>query len=1102
MGRRLVASLDVLRYNPRVMALKDLVIRSQLIPPRQQKGVLRRPRLETLLADVLVYPLTLVQAGTGYGKSTTLASLADVVEPLFWYTITEPDRDALLFVAHLACAFDRGELAWGEPVLRELEESGGSVMPEVLTPLLNALTVGLEDEAVLVLDDYHLVADVPDIAALIERLVDYIPPRLHVVLASRHTPVLEALTRWRVKGRLLTIDRADLAFTADEIGALFRDEYGYPLSAEQAQGLANETEGWAIALQMVWQGLQSSGVSDVGAVLGQLPASLDALFDYLAQDVLGRQPPNVQSFLLITSVLRQMDGPSCDYLLGVEGSADGLRELQESGLFVVSMGEDVYRYHHLFHDFLRARLRQDPEDEQALHRRAAAYFRLAGHREETVYHLLEARDYGAAAELIERIGPELVEQGRYDSLGAWIERLPRDVLSAQPGLHLVLGDVLRLRARFDEALEHYQSAEQVFGASADRLGRSQALRSQAQVYLDTVRPLMADSLLEEALQLLDPEEHRREIVSVLERLAENRLNLGHPDEAQALQHEARLLGAETEYGDIYLEARAMVRTGQLAGARRHLEQRAEEERRVGEARPQRFHRETLLLLSLVHSLEGEAEAAERFAREGIALGKRLNSPFVQAVGHMRLGHALQLLQTRPWDISPPAIEQSVMHYRHAIEQVRAFRVMRTQVEPLWGLCRAHGFSGNLPAAENLAREALEIAGRAGDEWIRNLVLETLGASYALAGQWDQARRLLNQAAEGFAHVGDTHGRSAALLWLSLSSRRQGDCDGMTGYLTKLLPLARQGGHDVLLMRPTLLGLKDNQAAIPLLLEAQARNIEVRYVQRLLDAVDMTQLEYHPGYSLAVRTLGPFGVWRGDERVTARDWQREKARQVFQLLLTHRGQWFYREQIADLLWPDLSPAASERDFKVALNALTGALEPHRPRGAPSFFVVRRGNVYGLNPAARVVVDTDDFQRQAHSDEVSELRKALGLYKDDYLPDALYEDWSAAERQRLRSLYLTTAERLARHLLGARVWDETVEVCQAILARDNCWEAAYRLMMRVYAARGNYALVRATYQRCAGTLQEELGVEPSPSTEALLKELQKSLAGSQPDSRRAP
>ncbi len=1070
-----------------VMALEDLVIRSQLFPPRQRRGLLRRPRLEARLEAVLDYPLTIVQAGTGYGKSTALAALADLSTPLYWYSITEPDRDPLLFLAHLICAFEPLEPSWTRPVLRALEEKGAYLAPGVVNPLINALTRELEGAVVLVLDDYHLVADVPEIAALVEQLVDYIPPQLHLILSSRQTPPLAALTRWRVKGQVLMLDRTDLAFTAAEIEALFAEEYGYPLSPEQAQALANETEGWAIALQMVWQGLQRGGIADVDAVLRQLPASLDALFDYLAHDVLARQPPNVQGFLLMTSVLRQMSGPACDFLLGVEGSVDGLQELHESGLFVVSMGEDIYRYHRLFHDFLRARLSQDPLRAQALHRRAAAHFRQAGHPEETIYHLLEARDHGPAAELIEEIGPRLVAQGRFDSLSAWIERLPEDVLSTQPDLYLLLGDVLRLRARFDEALEHYLAADERFAVESNRLGRSRALRGQAQVYLDTVRPLKADSLLENALRLLEPEEHRHETADLLDKLAENKLNLGYPDESESLHHEAGLLRTEAEPGDVYLEARAMVRTGRLAEAQRLLERRAEEERLAGESRPQRFHRETLLLLSLAHSLLGDAEVAERYAREGITVGQRLNSAFVEAVGYMRLGHALQLREARPWDTGQASVQQAMVQYQRAIEQVRAFKVMRTQVEPLWGLCRACGYSGDLLAAERHAEEALEIAARAGDEWIGTLVDVVLGAGCVLSGRRDEAKPWLAKAVKGFERVGDPFGWSSASLWLALVAWQQGDGEGAAQHLAGLLPLAREHGYDALLTRPTFLGLKDGQAAIPLLLEARARGIEARYVERLLDALGLTEVEYHPGYTLAVRTLGSFAVWRGQDPVAPHDWQREKARKIFELLLTYRGQWFYREQIVDHLWPDLAPDAADRDFRVALNALTKALEPDRPRGAQPFIVIRRGSVYGLNPAARVVMDVDDFQRLASSDEVETLRQALALYEDDYLPDSLYEDWSGAERRRLRHLYLTTAERLARHLLRAGAWGETIEVCQAILARDNCWEAAYRLLMQTYGAQDNRSEVHSTYQRCVATLCEELGVEPSPATKALFEQL---------------
>jgi LuxR family transcriptional regulator, maltose regulon positive regulatory protein len=1082
------------------MALKDLVIRSQLIPPRQRRGVLRRPRLEARLLSVLDHPLTLVHAGTGYGKSTALCALASVVDPLAWYTITEPDRDPLLFLAHLICAFEGCLPAGCDAALGILEESTGRVVPAALTPLLNAL-VELDRDAVLVLDDYHLVGDLPEIAALVERLVDYMPPRLHVVLSCRHLPHLAHLARWRAKGQVLSIGRAELVFSGDEVEALFRNVYGWPLSREQAEALAAETEGWVIALQMVWQNLQSDMAPGLDAMLGRLPSTLETLFDYLAQDVLARQPPAHQRFLLTTSVLREMQGTTCDHLLEVEGSGAILRRLYEDGLFVVAVGEGIYRYQHLFHDFLRSRLRGQPDGWRRLHRRAAEHFRQAGHREESVYHLLEAEDYGAAAGLLEEIGPGLVALGRFDSLISWIGRLPPEVQAAHPALDLLLGDVLRLRAHFDEALGRYQAAEARYVAATDRVGLSLALKGQAQVYVDTVRPLKAESLLEDALRLLEPMEHRGETAALLDLLAENKLNLGSPDEAQKLHHEARLLRSlrsEADPGDVYLEARAMLRTGRLAEARRLLERRAEEEGQADASRPQRFHRETLLLLALICALQGDATATERCAREGIAVGRRLQSSFVEAVGMMRLGHALQLREVAPWQGGLPAgraaqsgetprLVSARECYEGAIERVRDFNVMRTHVEPLWGLCRLHGHAGDLVAARRCADEALEIGGRAGDEWICDLVRATMGAGYATHHVPEEARAWLTRAAEGFEHVGDDLSQAAARLWLALDAWWRGEPEGALAVMARLLPQVQAGGWDEILVQRTFLGLWSDQAALPLLVEAWRQGIEPTYTGRLLRSLGLADAEAHPGYGLWVRTLGPFAVWRDDVPVSDGEWRREKARRLFQLLLTQRGQWLYREQLVEQLWPDLAPEAASRDFRVALNALNHALEAGRSRAVPPFFAMRRGTQYGLNPAARIRLDADEFQRLAACDDEESLRLALALYQDDYLPDCLYEDWPAAERQRLRDLYLSTAERLARRALRARAWDEVVSLCEAILARDDCWEAAYRLLMRAHAAAGNRALVQSTYQRCLAALGDGLGIEPSATTRALLDKL---------------
>jgi DNA-binding SARP family transcriptional activator len=1075
------------------MALRDLVIQSQLIPPRPRKGILRRPRVQERLSSVLDYPLSLVLAGTGYGKSTALADLADTAQPFYWYSVSEPDRDPLLFLIHLISAFRRTDQPgddYCDAAFRFLDENEGRPSPAALTPLLNALTKSLDSEAVLVIDDYHLVQDVYEVNAIVRHLITYTSPRLHIVISSRQMPEQLDLTRWRVKGQMDSIAYSELAFTAEEIEALFNQHYGFPIQLEQAQRLAVETEGWALALQLVWQSLQRGPEITLDGVLDRLPTTLESLFDYLAPEVLAHQPEELRSFLVTTSILRQLDAPACNLLLSRDDSAAVLKRLHEGGMFIDSSGHDVYRYQRLFQDFLKSQLYQDAERARDLHRRAAEYFTQAGYPEETVYHLLEADDLEIAAGMIERLGPELVHSGRLDSLIGWINRLPEALRSRHPMLELLLGDIQRLRADFDAALAHFSTAEGLYAQQKDAWGRSRALRGQAQVYLDTIRPLKADVLLEEALRLLEARDHLQEVAALLDQLAENKLNLGFPGQAENLHREARLLRTETSPNDVYLEGRRLLRTGRLIEARQLLLDQAAEERRREPSRAQRFHRETLLLLSLVCAMLGESQEAEDFAREGIEVGRRLHSEFVEAVGFMRLGHALQLNYHQPWNAH--LREEAVQNYQRSIDEVHPFKVARVGVEPLWGLVRTYGYYGDLAKAEELAVRALEISEMAGDEWIGNLVRTSMGASLAMAGQYETARRWLVRSAEGFERVGDAFAWLITSAWLALNAWWSGNLTEAFEILAKILPQLGQKGYERIFSRATLLGLKDNQTAIPLLLEARQRGLEVEIINRILVDLGAFDVEYHPGFTLWVRTIGPFGVWRGDTPVSAHEWQREKARQLFELLVTLRGRWVPREELVERLWPDLPADAGAGNFKVALNALNKALEPARPRSAQPFFILRNENGYGLNPLAPVMVDADEFERlisepDESKDSVQSLRQALALYESDYLPDCKYEDWSAPERERLRHLYLSTSGRLAHMLVKRCEWDAVISLCNATLARDNSWEPGYRYKMQAYAGKGNLPQVQSTYNRCAGTLMEELAVEPSSETRRLLKRL---------------
>jgi DNA-binding SARP family transcriptional activator len=539
-----------------------------------------------------------------------------------------------------------------------------------------------------------------------------------------------------------------------------------------------------------------------------------------------------------------------------------------------------------------------------------------------------------------------------------------------------------------------------------------------------------------------------------------------------------------------LAVRVLVRTGRLSEARLILEERVEAERRAPVLRP-RAHRETTLLLSLLLAFQGDGEAALRTAVEGTERGQALSSPFITAVGYMRQGHAWQM---QP---APDAAEQAIRCFRDAIAIAEDLAVPRLKVEAFWGLCRAYGFAGNLLAAEAAAAQGMVIAQQTGDEWVTALIRLAMAGSYVLAGRHDDAVPLLAEAAAAFRECSDTFGETATRLWQCLLWQATGDAARLARGVEELLRPARDHGYDWLFLRPTLLGPPDPRRIVPLLLQARGGERFRSYAANLLGRLGLARLELHPGYQLRVQTLGAFVVWRGAEAVAPHEWRRDKARQLFQLLLTRRKRLLERDQIVELLWPGLDAETAERDFKVALSTLYRVLEPALPARAPSAYVLREGTLYGLRPGADLLLDAEQFERlttegdrlAGKGDEtfIEHYRASLALYGGDFLQDYPYDEWASEERERLLGLWLHAADRLAGALAERGRWQETVDVCQAILQRDECWEQAYRLLMLAHARLGNRAQALRIYARCVERLREELDVPPSAATVGLFEEL---------------
>lgn len=1070
--------------------ISTVVIRTKLISPQLPQRLLHRPHVNSLLAKGLSVPLVLVQAGAGYGKSTALAAfVADRSEPAAWYTLSESDADPLIFSSHLVAATESIAPGVDEAISPLVTQANRGDLPWTLVcdALNNYLFEQVGEDTWLVLDDVHAGTDSPDVVRLLDRFLTHVPPQLHVVLSTRRRLEVPALTQALAKGNAVHVQDPQLALTPAEIKAFFTDHYAINLTSEQAEYLHRETEGWVIALQLLAHQLQDLSSAEVTDALGDMPGRFDTLFDFLAQSVINRQPPDVQTFLIRTAILRQLTPAACDAVLRTDTGTTLLERLRDTGLSLVQVDDRTYRHHHLIREYLQQRLSRDPRQWRTLHRRAAAYFARIDNQEESIHHLLAAEDFEAAAHRMSTISDRLLQAGRFGTLAGWLTALPDDLMLEWPDLYVVQGDVARLTSRYDEALTAYQQAERIYADQNDALGRGQALEGQGLVFIDTVRPAQAESYLKQALKALG-RQHRKESGRLLRLLAENATNRGRLGLATRWYEAAQRLDAET---NLELEVRIRLRSGRLNEARALLlpEVTDREDRR-----PARTHREPSLLLSLLQSLQGDVDAARRGAAAGLRLAQRLQSPFTEAVAHMRLGHA--------WQLPPRAdVAKAREHYDEALHRVRQLDVRRGEAEPLFGLTLLHAFAGAPQAAEKAASRGLRIADAAGDAWVAGLLHLALGISRSRHADYAHARDTLHLAREHLTRCDDTHGTTLAHLWLTWLAYRHGDSTLFVTHAKDWIACAETYPQHV--TDATLFSFRDAQQAVPLLIEARERHIHTDVVERLVQQLELpADLSYHPGYSLHVKTLGDFAVRRGSHAIQASEWQRTNARDLFKLFLVHRGQFLQREQYIEWLCPDLDHETGENHFKVALNALNRALEPERPRGEAAFFVERRGTRYGFNPAAAIEIDVEQFEAGIAAAEslaeehpkqaIDAYERALAHYEGGFLPACRYEDWAIRTRERLRMRFLYAAEALAHLLLADHRPDQTIDWCKRILDVDACWEPAYRIAMRAHVALGQRHLATRTYERCVETLDRELDLTPMPETTQLYHSLVRSSA----------
>lgn len=476
------------------------VLETKLYSPKWRPGLVSRPRLIERLLDGVEQPLTLVSAPAGFGKTTLLAEwLAkrpNCDAPVGWVSLDRSENDAALFWAYVIRALQKVQPGLGSTALSMLHSTRRPPAELVLTSLINEIAAS-DREFVVVLDDYHVI-EAPQVHAGVTFLVDHLPARMQLIIASRSDPGVP-LARLRARGQVTELRAADLRFTPDETASFLNQVMALGLTAADVSMLETRTEGWIAGLKLAALSLKNRG--DVQKFVRAFSGDNRYVADYLIQEILLAQPENVRRFLLATAILERLSGPLCDAVTGGRGAQVQLERMERSNLFVIPLDDsrEWYRYHHLFAEVLRTHsMRADPGQVLAQHRSASSWFETNGSLTEALHHAAAAEDWVHVARLLELNWPAM---DRSYQTAKWLERvraLPDAIVRARPVLSLgfawtllnagELGDVeTRLRdverwvenANYDDHEQMVVVDEKRFRSLAVEVGAARAYLAQA-----------------------------------------------------------------------------------------------------------------------------------------------------------------------------------------------------------------------------------------------------------------------------------------------------------------------------------------------------------------------------------------------------------------------------------------------------------------------------------------------------------------------------------------------------------------------------------------------------------------------------------------------
>ncbi len=1094
------------------------ITRTRVVRPRPRPDIVSRPRLQQALRSLLEHQLILIIAPAGYGKTTALIDLTNTLDiPVCWYAPSAADRNLHRFAAHFIGAIAQQFPNFGKDSDAALQhfEAGRIPFEQFVTLLINELYAQVHQRFVLVIDDYHLVDDCEPIGAFVSRFLHDAGDQCHIILASRTLLTLPDLALLVARGVVDGLDFQELAFRPEELQTLARQNYGQSISTAAAEEMIVSTEGWITGILL---SATTRQLHKAGRMRLMRSSGID-LYGYLAQQVLDQQPPILRDFLLRTSYIEEFDEKLCTEVLAPEWRPPGeswqtlIDALLHQNLFVTPVGEygDSVRYHHLFQDFLQRRLQTEhPSEVPIILRRLVKVYLQKELWEQAYISVQRMDDPTEIVQLIESAGLKMIYAGRILLLKEWLSKVPAPVMRIRARLLALNGYCSILLGEVDQGLNRLTGAERLLAKKPPcaLLAQVMAHRSIGHRFRGAYQQSIDDA--DTALAILAkldevviagtkrPAKHHPE---------EQELDIRERPRIQALAYRSKGLGLcmqgnlteglqwQQQSLDLYEQVEDVQNTATVS-----LEIAITQDRAGHKGLALPLYHYALDAWRDLHNLMGQANVLNSLGvfyqeqgkhrqafsalTQAIDCARRSGYARMEAFALTSLGDLVfevGLLQSARsfYDTAHPLAQHLDEHFLVLyLELARAALAWSTKDWTTAYACL--DTAGSLVLSKNSSYE-----------WA--LYRQAMGHYYVAQGSPQHALEPLHDAATCFEQGGQTTDEARTRMILVAAYQSEGMQAEAWQELDKALALTaqRDSPHAIVMVAADIV---DILQAMP------GRSPQKHRRNQLLAAIESFQAQrpllcrdfrhqLRPLFPhvpvdppvLVLRALGRAEVSVNGRPITLPDWKTRVSRDLLFCLLAH-SEGLTKEQIGLLFWPDCSPDQLKTRFKNAIYRMRSALDQE--------VIQFEDGVYQFDASLDYEYDVELFMQQidagnAASDPAAQIEaftRGLGYYGGAFMPDT-DAAWTYHERERLRQIYLDTAQRLAQLTFQVGAVDSALQWCQRALFEDPCLEDAHRLAMRIYAATGNRAGVARQYSLCQKALHDEVAAPPSPQTEEL-------------------